>query len=211
MRINPVIIFGAGSLGLLALDIFRANDIIVYAFLDDDPKTHGTELEEISILGATHDPAFLKLIGPTCDAFIATDDTALRRSLVKLLNSEREVQPINAIHPTAFVAPSAILGYGALIAAGAIVNSGATISNHAMLMARALADHTSTVGEYAQLGAGALLGAGATLGDGAYLGAGAQLVAGLSAGANSRIGAGSVCIEPVAAKATVFGNPAKKA
>ena len=33
---NPVMIFGAGSLGLTALDIFQRNEVVVYGFLDDE-------------------------------------------------------------------------------------------------------------------------------------------------------------------------------
>ena len=32
---NPVLIFGAGDLGMQALDIFRRNNVLVYGFLDD--------------------------------------------------------------------------------------------------------------------------------------------------------------------------------
>jgi len=39
---NPVVIFGAGTLGRLALDIFSSNDVLVYGFLDDNKKKHNT-------------------------------------------------------------------------------------------------------------------------------------------------------------------------
>ena len=35
---NPVIIFGANYLGRAAKEIFEANEIVVYGFLDDDKK-----------------------------------------------------------------------------------------------------------------------------------------------------------------------------
>ena len=58
--INPVVIFGAKGLGKTALDIFKSNDVVVYCFLDDDVSLHGTEIEEVSVLGATDDDGYLK-------------------------------------------------------------------------------------------------------------------------------------------------------
>ena len=47
--INPVIIFGAGPLGKMALDIFKSNDVIVYGFLDDNKELHQTEIGEVPV------------------------------------------------------------------------------------------------------------------------------------------------------------------
>jgi sugar O-acyltransferase (sialic acid O-acetyltransferase NeuD family) len=210
MTLNPVIIFGAKGLGPVALDLFRSNDIVVYGFLDDDATLHGTEIGEVPILGATDDQRYLKLIGAKCDAFIAIDDIRIRKSLTDMLHEERKVQPITAIHATAYVAPSAELGYGTLIGPGAIVNSNAKLGAHVVLQAGAIVDASAEVGEYSILGARSLVGSSAILENEVFVGAGAVIVPSITLGKQARVGAGSVVVEPVKAKTTVFGNPAAK-
>ncbi len=95
---NPVIIFGASGLGKVALEIFKTNHIEVYCFLDDNKQLHGTEIDTVQVMGSTEDEKFLKILGKTCEAFVATDDNRLKKSLVKTLIDTYKVMPINAIH-----------------------------------------------------------------------------------------------------------------
>jgi sugar O-acyltransferase (sialic acid O-acetyltransferase NeuD family) len=210
MTLNPVIIFGAKGLGPVALDLFRSNDIVVYGFLDDDATLHGTEVGDVTVLGATDDQSFLKLIGAKCDAFIAVDDIRIRKNLTELLLEERKVQPITAVHASAYIAPSAELGYGTLIGPGAIVNSQAKLGQHVLVQAGAVIDTDATIGDFSNIGARSLVGAGATLEQEVFIGGGAVIVPGITLGKQARVGAGSVVVEPVKAKTTVFGNPAAK-
>jgi sugar O-acyltransferase (sialic acid O-acetyltransferase NeuD family) len=207
---NPVLIFGAGSLGLTALDIFQRNNVVVYGLLDDDKTLHGKEFGDVPVLGDTDDDGFLKLIGQKTEACVAIGDSRVRKQLVKMLNDRRKVQPVNAIHDTAVVSPLASLGHGNLIAARAVVNPQATIGQHCLVLAGAIIDTRATLADYVQVGPGAILGSGVTLADGVFVGAGAVLVAGVSVGKNARIGAGSVVVADVPAGTTVFGNPAKE-
>ena len=210
---NPVLIFGAGNLGLTALDIFQRNSVVVYGFLDDDKALHGQEFGVVPILGDTDDDGFLKLIGQkaanSCEAFVAIGDGRVRRKLVKMLNERRKMQPVNAIHDTAVVSAMATIGHGNLIAARAVVNPMATVGQHCLVLTGALIDSRATIGDYVQVGPGAVINSGVTLEEGAYIGTGAVLVSGITVGKNARIGAGSVVVENVPANTTVFGNPAK--
>jgi len=210
MTLNPVLIFGAKGLGLVALDIFKSNGIVVYGFLDDDPATHGLEIGDVTVLGATDDERYLKLIGKKCDAFVATDDVPLRKALTEMLLEERKVQPITAVHASAYVAPSATLSYGILIGPGAIVGANAELDAHVLVQAGALVDAGSVVGQYANIGPRACIGTGARIEAEAFVGIGAIVIGGVNVGKQARIGAGSVVVEPIKAKTTVFGNPATK-
>jgi sugar O-acyltransferase (sialic acid O-acetyltransferase NeuD family) len=207
---NPVLIFGAKSLGKVALDIFNRNGVIVYGFLDDDETLHGTEIGEVSVLGRTEDEGFTKLIGKKCEAFVAVDDRIERKNVVEFLNETRHVQPVNALHDTAVISGLAELGHGNLVAAGVIIGAGAKVGNHCLLHSRAVIDAEAELSDYVQVGPGTLIGPGVRVAENAFLGAGVTVVAGVSIGKNARVGAGSVVIESVPANATVFGNPAKK-
>lgn len=207
---NPVLIFGAGSLGVTALDIFQRNGVVVYGLLDDDKKLHGKEWGDVSVLGETDDDGFLKLIGQKCEAFVALDDTRVRKKIVKMLNERRHVQPVNAIHDTATVSTLASIGHGNLIAARVVVNPFAEIGQHCIIQSGSVIDSQAKLEDYVHIGTGCFINSSVTIEEGAFIGTGVTIVAGVTIGKNARIGAGSVVIESVADGTTVFGNPAQK-
>jgi sugar O-acyltransferase (sialic acid O-acetyltransferase NeuD family) len=207
---NPVVIFGAGSLGAMALDIFNRNGVVVYCFLDDDERKHGTEIGPVAVSGATDDDGFLKFIGKKCEAFVALETTAERQAVVEMLNERRGVQPVNAVHDTAVVSEMAEIGHGNLLGPLVVVNARAKVDNHCLIHSGVLIETDAHIADFVQLGAGTRIGAGASISERAFVGAGVTVVAGVSIGAGARVGAGSVVIESVGAGITVFGNPAKK-
>jgi sugar O-acyltransferase (sialic acid O-acetyltransferase NeuD family) len=207
---NPVIIFGARTLGKLALDIFNRNSVLVFGFLDDDKKLHQTEIGGIVVLGETDDDGFLKLIGQKTEAFVAIENTKEKQKIVKMLIDRRKIMPINAIHDSAVVSADAIIGHGNLIAAHAVVNPYAKVGNHCIINAASVVDSQAIVGDYVQIGAGAIINSEAEIADGVFIGSGVVIVSSIKIGKNARIGAGSVVVEDVESGSTVFGNPAKK-
>jgi sugar O-acyltransferase (sialic acid O-acetyltransferase NeuD family) len=207
---NPVIIFGANSVGLQALDIFKNNNVIVYGFLDDNTALHNTELNEVPVCGATDDEGYTKLIGQKCEAFVASDDNSLKKSITKMLHDRRKTMPVNAIHASAYVSDDASLGHGNLVGAGAVIQPLASVGNHCLINARATIDTKTTLADFVQIGAGANIGSEVSLGEGALIGIGSTIVSGIKIGKNARVGAGSLVIADVPANTTVFGNPAQK-
>ncbi|MFD2938066.1 acetyltransferase [Spirosoma flavum] len=207
---NPVLIFGAGNLGLTALDLFQRNNVVVYGLLDDNKDLHSKEFNDVSVLGETDDDGFLKLIGQKCEAFVAIGDGRVRKRLVKMLNERRKVQPVNAIHDTATVSAMATIGHGNLIAAQAVVNSFAEIGQHCMIQSGVIIESKAKLGDYVNVGTGSLINSDVTVEEGAFIGSGVTIIAGVTIGKNARVGAGSVVVENVETGTTVFGNPAKK-
>lgn len=206
---NPVIIFGAGGLGKTALEIFQANNVIVYCFLDDDKRLHGQDIGDISILGSTDDHGYTKFIGKKCDSFVALDEIELRKGIIKMLNERRKVMPINAVHPRASISGHAYISYGLLANAGVVIGSFAKVGVGCILNANAVVDYDATLGDYIYLGSGAVVSPGAEVEDDVFIGTRATIAGPVKIGKGARIGAGSVVIEDVEAGATVFGNPAK--
>lgn len=206
---KPVIIFGAGGLGKLALEIFQSNDNMVYGFLDDRKELIGTDIGEVPVLGKMEDQGFLKLIGKKCEAFIAVDDQKLQKGLVNMLLERRKVMPVNAIHQQAFISRSAKLGHGNMFSAGSILNAEASMGNYCMLHSRSLVDYGAIIGDYVQIGAGTVVGAEVEIEDAVFIGTGAVLVSGVKIKAGARIGAGSIVVGDVEKNQTVFGNPAQ--
>jgi len=206
---NPVIIFGANYLGRAAKEIFEANEVVVYGFLDDDKKLHQKEIDEVVVLGATDDDGFLKLIGKKCEAFVAIDDNKLRKSIVKMLQEIRHVQPVNAAHPQASVSKKAEIGYGNFIDHSAYLAPGVKLGSHCIINTNVSLGVEAMLGDFVQVGAGSTINPGVKIEDEVFIGSGVTIISGITIGKGARIGAGSVVIAPVKAGATVFGNPAQ--
>jgi sugar O-acyltransferase (sialic acid O-acetyltransferase NeuD family) len=207
---NPVLIFGAGDLGVQALDIFRRNQVLVYGLLDDRKELHGKEFDEVSVLGDTDDTGFLNIIGAKCEVFVAIGERSVRERFVEMLTDEKKIMPVNAIHDSAIISRMALIGHGNLIGARVAIGAQSKIGSHCIVQSGAVVDNSVVVGDFVTIGAGALINDRVQIGDGAFIGSGAVIVAGVQIGKNARVGAGSVVIENVPAKATFFGNPAKK-
>lgn len=207
---NPVIILGANHLGRAAKEIFENNGNVVYCFLDDNKKLHNNEIDNVTVMGSTDDDGFLKLIGKKCEAFVAVDDTKLRKSLVKMLQEERHVQPVNAIHTSALLATSSDMGHGNFVDQGVKVGAGASVGSHCTLQAGVILGVETKLGDFVQVGAGSVINAGSEIEDEVFIGSGVTVVGGITIGKGARVGAGSVVVAPVKAGETVFGNPAQK-
>lgn len=206
---NPVIIFGANHLGRAAKEIFETNNVVVYGFLDGNKKLHNTEVDEVVVLGDTDDDGFLKLIGKKCEAFVAADDNKLRKSLVKMIQEVRHMQPVNAIHSKSVISEKAILGHGNFIDCNVYLAPGSKVGSHCILNTQTSVGVEAALGDFVQVGAGSSINAGVTIEDEVFIGSGVTIISGVTVGKGARIGAGSVVIAPVKAGDTVFGNPAK--
>lgn len=206
---NPVLIFGTSYLGRIAREIFEVNGNVVYGFLDDDKQRHGKEIDGIVVLGNTDDDGFLKLIGKKCEAFVAVDDNRFRKTLVKMLNEVRHVQPVNAIHRDALLASHVELGHGNLIDSGVKIGVGAKLGSHCILQCGALIGAEASLGDFAQIGSGSIINSGVRIEPEAFIGSGVTIVSGVTIGKGARVGAGAVVIAPVKDGETVFGNPAQ--
>lgn len=206
---NPVIIFGAGSLGKAALEIFKSNGVVTYCFLDDKKDLHGTEIDQVTVLGSTDDENYLKIIGKKCEAFVALDETKYRKGVVKTLKEQRKVMPVNAVHESAIIPQSAHIGHGNLINARVVLGTSARLHNHCIVHTGAVVDHEATIEDFVQIGSGSIINSGVTVKENAFIGSGVTVVSGVTIGKNARVGAGSVVVADVKDNETVFGNPAK--
>lgn len=207
--LNPVIIFGAGKRGKLALDVFQSNGVVVYGFLDDNKALHSTLIGEIPVLGHTEDDGFLKLIGKKCDAFIALENQKEQKYILEMLKERRHVAPVNAIHRDASLSSYAEIGHGNLLAAGSRLGAFVKLGSFCLIHPNAVAETGAELGDFVEIGAGSCIGPDASIGSGTFVGPGATIPEGFKVGKNASVGAGSVLISDVPASARVFGYPAQ--
>ncbi|WP_370089524.1 acetyltransferase [Ekhidna sp.] len=205
---KPVIILGSTGLAKAALEIFNSNSIVVYGFLDDDEKTHNTEINSVTVLGATDDHGFTKLIGQKCEAFVATDDNKLRKKYVEYLNETRKVMPMNAVHQSASISDSFSIGHGNFVNAGVVLSNDSKMGNHNVINSKAIIEQEVEIGDFVQIGAGTIINTKVKIHNEVFIGSGVTVVAGVTIEKGARIGAGSVVVGDVKKGQTVFGNPA---
>ena len=206
---NPVMIIGVASIGKVAMEIFQSNKVLIYGFLDDNKKLHGTTIDDITVLGKTDEKKYLSILGDKCDVFVAIDDNLLKAGITKNLVKNHGVMPVNAIHKSAIISKTAIIHHGNLINHNTILGAFSEIGNHCILNSGVIIDHEVKLGDYVQIGSGSIISAGVEIGDGAFIGSGVTIVSGVKIGKGARVGAGSVVISDVKDRQTVFGNPAK--
>lgn len=207
---DPVLIFGAGSIGKTAAEIFNQNEVLIYGFLDDNEELHNKEIGTVTIMGSTDDDGFLKIIGNKTESFVAIKNKEDRKRIVKLLNERRKTMPINAIHKEALISEDASIGHGNLVNAGVLIGPFSTVGNHVILQLGVKVEPNVVIGDFVEVGTGVNICSGVTIEEGAFIGAGVSIVSGVTIGKDARVGAGSVVIADVPPKATVFGNPAAK-
>jgi sugar O-acyltransferase (sialic acid O-acetyltransferase NeuD family) len=141
--------------------------------------------------------------------FIAIGDNKLRNKIYTNLQ-QKQLTPVNAIHPSAVIDASAtIAGQGVMIAANATINPLATIGTGAICNTGCIIEHECVVGEFAHIGPGAVLCGNVKIGDGTFVGANAVIKQGITVGKNAMIGAGAVVVKDVPDSVTVVGVPAK--
>ncbi|GAB4328761.1 MAG: acetyltransferase [Flammeovirgaceae bacterium] len=207
---NPVMIFGAKSMGRAALEIFQSRNILVYCFLDDDESLYNTEIDQVTVMGKTTDDGFLKYVGKKCEAFVAVEEPQKRKEIIQLLIERRKVMPVNAIHDRTFLASSVRIGHGNFINSGAILNAGVSIGSHCVINSNALLDTNAVLEDHVIIGTGCMINQGVVVGEGAVIGSGVIISANVKIGKNATIAHGSLVVQNVEEGATVFGVPAKK-
>lgn len=197
----PLHVVGAGGHAKVVLSVLDALGIPVTSVLDDDTRTHGSELLGRRVAGATD-----VLSEHECRAILAIGDNGIRRAIAA---RHPNVAWLTLVHPAAVVHASATLGSGTVVMAGAILQPEARVGAHTIVNSGAIVDHETVVGDFVHIATGARLTGAVTVGDGAFCGAGCVVLPQRTVGDDATVGAGAVVVHDVAAGATVAGVPAR--
>ena len=206
---KPIIILGTNTLARTALAIFQKNGVLVYGLLAEDTVLQHQEINHVPILGTLADEQYLELLGTDCQAFVALNSDASQQQWIATLREQKQLTPVNAIHPSAILADCVGIGHGNLINVGASLAPGVTLGNHCIVQTHAILEHEAVIKDFVQVGAGSIIGTQAVIEDHAFIGIGATLIAGIQVGSGASIGAGSVVMQDVKPGTRVLGNPAK--
>ncbi|MEM7174153.1 MAG: acetyltransferase [Bacteroidota bacterium] len=174
---KPVLIFGAGHLGKIALDILQKNKLFIYGLLDDDLNLKGKIIQDIPVLGTTQEDQFMELLNEKCAAFVALKKAAARKLLIEKLKKTKNAHLINAIHPSVILASDIHLGEGNLINAATSLGPEVTLGNGCILASHCGIGQDTKIGNYVHIGAGSMIAERVVIESEAYIGSGAIILA----------------------------------
>lgn len=120
------------------------------------------------------------------------------------------LQPITAIHPTAFVAANARLAPGCQVLAHAVVAVECELGLACIINTAASVDHEGRLGNGVHLAPGARLAGCVIVDDFAMIGTGVSVLPRVRIGKGAVVGAGAVVLNDVEPWSVVAGNPARK-
>lgn len=212
MRKPDAIIWG-GTGNFKVLCELLADQYEIIGFFDNNPAVE-KEYRGIPCLGTRKDfdrwldsyrdnekPSFIVSIGP--------GHGAIRLALHEELKGFG-LQPITAVHRTAFVAPSVTVSEGSQIYAGSSVCVDAVIGKACIINTSASVDHECVIEDGATIGPGAVLAGVVRVGRNADIYTGAVILPRVTIGEGAIVGAGAVVLKDVPAGAVVVGNPARQ-
>ena len=210
-----VVLYGAGNVGkMVAYLLSYREDVQVAAVVDDNPKTWGTEVRGVPVVGGRDKLPALLADGVT-GAICSIGDNKMRGRISEML-AAAGFEIVNAIHPTAMISTDVRMGKGNIVAAGVVLYVDPVVGNNVYFDAGAVVTHDTIIADNALISAGVTIGARIDIGRNVLVGLGATVMtprwgqeSRLRIGDNAVVGIGAVVIEDVPDNAVVVGVPAK--
>lgn len=202
---RKLVIIGAGSLGVMALDAalnegnYSLNQIV---FIDDSKDLDET-IHGIPVIGGID--VINTLESKKFDFVIAISNNKVRKDLVE----KYDLTYVNIVHPSAVVSCFAELGIGNIIMPNVSIDPNVKINNHVIINKNNSIGHDSILNNYSQVSPGSSFGGYTNLEEGVFIGLGTKILPNIKVGKFSTIGAGAVVTKDIPDNSTAIGMPAK--
>ncbi|WP_417857458.1 acetyltransferase [Xanthomarina gelatinilytica] len=195
---SKICLFGASGHGKVVKDIAISMDIVVEAFIDDNPKS--------KFLNETPVFTFQEMAKYKKNDFIISVGNNQTRKLISEKVTSRYTK---LIHTSAIISPAARISEGTVVMAGVKINADTIVGKHAVINTAAVIEHDCKIGDFVHISPNATVTGNVNIGEGTHIGAGATIIPGISIGKWVTIGAGSVIIKDIPDNVVVVGNPGR--
>ncbi len=206
----PVVMIGAGALGLDVLSVHEAladagGAPEIVGYLDDHEPLWGGTVLDYPVLGGL---SWLEGKESQVEALITVGNCSVRSRFAAELRA-RGVALATWIHPTAVMTRHVEVGLGCILMGGASFTMDVRLGQNIVVNPMCTIGHEVSVGDHSYLSPSVNLTGRVTVGDEVFLGTGSTVIPGFSVGSRAVIGAGAVVIQDVEADSTVVGVPAR--
>lgn len=204
---QPIVIFGAGGLGRMVLDILSLRpEWHPIAFLDNNREKHGQALDGLPIRGGIQTWQELREEGVQ-HATVAIGDNVERIAIAEQL-SLLGATLTSAIHPLAMISQTAKIGSHVMIGARVTICVHAEIGDHCVLSPGCIIEHDNSIATGVFVAPAARFAGNVRIGQRSRVGIGATVIPGREIGADAEVAPGSVVIKHVPDGECVSGVPA---
>jgi|SRR5699024_6956464 len=199
---NKLIIIGAGSLGVMTLDIALEMNKYKEIYFLDDSKSENEFVHTYKVLGGIDTINALNIL--KYDFVISIANNATRKKIAEKYNN---LNFVNIIHPKSSISRFSQIGKGNIILPNVSIDPETIIHDHTIINKNTSLGHNVIMKNYAQSSPGCQLGG--KIGELTFIGLGATVLPNINIGANCIIGAGAVVTENIPANVTAVGVPAR--
>ena len=209
-RIQPVVVYGAGGHGreivqlIEDINAHRARwDVL--GFIDDDPSTHGREINGFPVLGGLD---WLNTQGSSVRIALGVGSPISKRHIVARVGSDAQ-RFITIVHPTVRLCRWLEIGPGTAIAAGTMLTVNIQIGAFVTVNRVCNISYDCRVGDFATIAPATNLSGAVEVGAGCDIGSGVTTIEGVRVGDWTIVGAGGVIANDLPSNCTAVGVPAR--
>lgn len=207
---KPVVLVGAGALGLDAMSVHEALAEIgkaprILGYLDDSPERTGTSIRGLPVLGGL---SWLDGRSSEVEALVTIGRCDVRKRVADALN-EWGVSLTTWIHPSVIFTESVSFGAGCLVMAGSTFTVEVHVGQNVVVNPGCTVAHEVSLGDHSYLSPGVDIAGRVEVEERVFFGTSATVIPGIRLESGSTVGAGAVVIRDVKSDQTVVGVPAR--
>lgn len=207
--LKPIVFWGAGGHAKVLHEFIGSAGYDLVSLFDNDPEVPSPFPGVPLYRGAEEFARWKEGTQAAAACLVAIGGSRGRARLeIQRFLEAHGLEPVVAIHPTAFVAANAVISKGSQVLAKAAVCAEAVLGEGCIVNTAASVDHETILGDGVHIAPGATLAGCVSVGAYSLIGPGAVVLPRVRIGVDCIVGAGAVVTKDVPDGKVVYGNPA---
>ncbi|MBQ4838300.1 MULTISPECIES: acetyltransferase [Pseudoalteromonas] len=202
---KPILVIGGG--GFAKEIVWLAQDCgrTVIGVLDDNPDTHGTDVQGVSVVGSIE-----KWQEFDAEIVIAIGNPRTRAIVKERIEQQGTPEYACLIHPSVKYSNTVVFSEGCMVCAGTILTTDIKVGQHVILNLNVTVGHETNIGDFSTVAPMAAISGNVNIECFSEVGTGASIRQGVNIGRGAMLGMGGVLTKNIPDFTIFAGNPAKK-